>query len=468
MPIPQLSPEPAPDAPTVPTAPAAVLQAMATLLSHASLEHAAVAFALELRERFGCERVSVGMLHAGAIAVVGTSDAQELDERLGLASALAAAMDEAVDQDRAIVFPAGPQERPAITLAHQLLAHRTGANGAACSVVIRDAERAVGALTLERASGGFSSKDIALAGDIAAFAGPVLDLMRRGELPWWRRAEERVRRWLDAQGRRRLAIGAGAAAVLLAILLVPVGWRVSAPARLEGSVQRAIVASTDGFVQQANVRAGDVVRKGQVLVELAQQDLELERRRRESELRQHENAYRAAQARNDRTQMVISQARAAEAQAMLSLAQGQVDRARIAAPFDGVVIKGDLTQTLGAPVQRGEVLMTMAPNESFRLIVEVDESDIAAIQAGQSGRLVLTAQPDRQIAFQVQRVVPVSVAADGRNYFEVEARLEDPGAGLRPGLGGVAKIDAGSRRIGWILTHRFTDWLALWAWSLGW
>lgn len=450
------------------SAPAEVLQAMAALLSHATLDHAAVAFALDLRERLGCERVSVGLVHAGAVAVVGTSDAQELDERLGLAGALAAAMDEAVDQDRAIAVPPVGDGPPSITLAHQLLAHRGGANGCACSVVVRDAQRAVGALTLERSSGAFSVEELTLAADIAAFAGPVLDLMRRQELPWWRRAQERARQWLAAQDRRRLAIYGGVAAVLLAILLLPVSWRVSAPARLEGSVQRAIVASTDGFVQQANVRAGDVVRQGQVLIELAQQDLELERRRRESELRQHENAYRAAQARNDRTQMVISQARAAEAQAMLSLAQGQVDRARIAAPFDGVVIKGDLSQTLGAPVQRGEVLMTMAPNESFRLIVEVDENDIAAVQPGQPGRLVLTAQPDRQIAFQVQRVVPVSVALDGRNYFEVEARLDDPGAGLRPGLGGVAKIEAGSRRIGWILTHRFTDWLALSAWSLGW
>lgn len=458
----QLSPAPASSGSSV------VLQAMAALLSHTALAEAAVAFAIDLRERLQCERVSVGVLRAGAIAVVGTSDAQELDERLGLAASLAAAMDEAVDQGRAIAVPAVDGSPPAIALAHQLLAHRGGASGAACSVIVRDAKRAVGALTLERASGSFTSAEIELASDIAAFAGPVLELMRRQEMPWWRRGQERVQQWLAAQERRRLWIYAGSAVFVLGLLLTPISWRVSAPARLEGSVQRAIVASTDGFVQQANVRAGDVVRKGQVLVELAQQDLELERRRRESELRQHENAYRAAQARNDRTQMVISQARAAEAQAMLSLAQAQVDRARIAAPFDGVVIKGDLTQTLGAPVQRGEVLMTMAPNESFRLIVEVEESDIAAVQPGQPGRLVLTAQPDRQIAFHVQRVVPVSVAADGRNYFEVEAKLDDAGTGLRPGLGGVAKIEAGRRRIGWILTHRFTDWLALSAWSLGW
>jgi multidrug resistance efflux pump len=202
---------------------------------------------------------------------------------------------------------------------------------------------------------------------------------------------------------------------------------VSAPARLEGSVQRAIVAAADGFLQQANVRAGDTVKEGQVLAELASQDLQLERRRRESEMRQHENAYKTAQSRNDRAQMVISQLKAGEAQALLALVDGQIERARIQAPFDGVVIKGDLSQNLGAPVQRGEVLLTIAPSDSFRIIVEVEETDIAAIKPGQRGQLVLAAMPERRLDVTVQRVVPVATAADARNYFEVEASLDRRG-----------------------------------------
>ena len=50
-----------------------------------------------------------------------------------------------------------------------------------------------------------------------------------------------------------------------------------------------------------------------MLAELAEQDLQLEHKRWASELAQHENAYAAAMARADRTQLVISQARADEA-----------------------------------------------------------------------------------------------------------------------------------------------------------
>jgi multidrug resistance efflux pump len=252
----------------------------------------------------------------------------------------------------------------------------------------------------------------------------------------------------------------------LVLLAVPLPWRVSAPARLEGSVQRAVVAATDGFLQQSNVRPGDRVKLGQVLAQLSSQDLELERKRRESELRQHENALRAAEARNDRTQMVISQSRAAEAQALLALAEGQLERSQLAAPFDGVVIKGGLAQNLGAPVQKGEVLLVLAPSDSFRLIVEVDEADIGAVRPGQRGQLALAARPEEPLRFTTRRIVPVATTAEGRNYFEVEATPDQAQANLRPGLSGVAKIEAGERPLAWLLLHRFATWLRMAAWTL--
>jgi multidrug resistance efflux pump len=228
-----------------------------------------------------------------------------------------------------------------------------------------------------------------------------------------------------------------------------------------------VVAAADGFLQQVNVRPGDRVKAGQLLGQLSSQDLELERRRRESEMRQHENAYRAAQARNDRTQMVVSQSRAAEAQALLTLAETQLDRSQLVAPFDGVVIKGDLTQNLGAPVKKGEVLMVLSPSDNFRLILEVDEADIGAVKPGQGGRLALAARPEETLAFTTRRIVPLATAADGRNYFEVEAALAAPQPELRPGLSGIAKVEAGYRPLAWLVFHRAADWLRLALWTLG-
>lgn len=440
----------------------AVLRCQAALLSRGPLAQAATALAAELATLLQCRRVSVGLLQDDRIRVIGSSQAADLDPRHDAAAAIASAMHEALDQQLSVAWPPLPGSEP-ITLAQRQLA----GTGQACSILIVSQGRPLGALTLERgADPAFTAGDIALAEDVASFAGPVLAMKRDAELPW----TQRVRRWtsqrLETEARRRKAWMAGAVVLLLAVAL-PLPWRVSAPARLEGAVQRAVVSAADGFLQQVNVRPGDRVTAGQLLGQLSSQELELERRRRESEMRQHENAYRAAQARNDRTQMVVSQSRAAEAQALLDLAQTQLERSQLVAPFDGIVIKGDLTQNLGAPVKKGEVLMVLSPSDSFRLILEVDETDIAAVKPGQHGQLALAARPEQPLAFTTRRIVPLATAADGRNYFEVEAALDAPQAGLRPGLSGVAKIEAGHRPLAWLLLHRAAAWLRLALWTLG-
>ena len=446
---------------------ALLLGLQATLLSHARLEDAATAFAIELAESLGCERVAIGMADGGTTRLLATSQAHTIDPRSTAAAMLEAAMNEAFDQGATLIHPPPPAALPLITLAHQRL---VTAGGAACSIPLVCAGRIAGAITLERAATPFAVREIALCEDAASFAGPLLLLKRDAVRPWWRRLGRALQTraaLLREPGHAGARLAAAAVvAALVAATLLPLDYRVSAPARLEGSVQRVIAAPADGFLQRANVRAGDSVRAGQVLAELAGEDLQLEQRRRASELRQHENAYKGAMARADRGQMVIHQARAGEAQAMLELIEGQLLRAQIVAPFDGVVIKGDLTQNLGAPVTRGEVLLTLSPADSFRLIVEVDEADIGPIRPGQSGRLVLAASPDQSLELKVLRVIPMAASAAARNYFEVEAALDTRGQALRPGLRGVAKIDAGTHSMLWMLTHRALNWLRLAWWSL--
>jgi len=439
-----------------------VLRCQAAMLARGPLEEAATALAAELATLLHCRRVSVGVLQDERIRVVGSSQAADIDPRHDAATAIAGAMHEALDQQVSVAWPPLPGT-DAITVAHRQLA----GTGQACSIPVVADGQPLGALTLERGPDpAFNAIDLAIAEDVASFAGPVLAMKRDAEQPWIERARHWVAQRVETEVQRRNAWIAGTVVLLLAVA-VPLPWRVSAPARLEGAVQRAVVSAADGFLQQVNVRPGDRVKAGQLLGQLSSQDLELERRRRESEMRQHENAYRAAEARNDRTQMVVSQSRAAEAEALLTLAQTQLERSQLVAPFDGVVIKGDLTQNLGAPVKKGEVLMVLSPSDSFRLIVEVDETDIAAVKPGQHGQLALAARPEQPLDFTTRRIVPLATAADGRNYFEVEAALDAPQPDLRPGLSGIAKIDAGHRPLAWLLLHRAADWLRLAVWTLG-
>jgi biotin carboxyl carrier protein len=447
-----------------------LLRVQATVLWQRGFAQAAAAFATELCDRLQCKRVALGWIEGDANSVVvALSHSADFDPRQAVLEKIAAAMDEALEQAATIVVPPREGASPQVALAHVELAG-TGAR-AACTVLLVDAGKPVAALTLERATARFTPEETAFCEDAAALAAPILSLKRRAERGWIASTREAVyglwRKVSSPEGlRARLCLAAfGFAAAVL--LFVPVPYHVAAPARLEASVQRVVVAPVDGFLEQVNARPGDAVKAGQILAELATQDLLAERLKRRSELAQHENVYRAALARADRTQLVVNQARAAEAQAQLALVENQLQRAQLRAPFDGIVIKGDLPQQLGAPVQRGEVLLTLAPDDRYRLIIEVDERDVALVSAGLQGRLALAAEPQAVFDFSVVRLLPVAVAAEGRNFFEVEGALEAAGKTLRPGMRGVAKIAAGQRSPAWIATHRLYDWLRLAAWSLG-
>jgi multidrug efflux pump subunit AcrA (membrane-fusion protein) len=119
---------------------------------------------------------------------------------------------------------------------------------------------------------------------------------------------------------------------------------------------------------------------------------------------------------------------------------------------------------LGTPVEQGKVLFQIAPLSAYRVILEVDERDIAQVRLGQAGELALSGIPGERLRFAVKSITPVSTAQEGRNYFRVEAQLADASARLRPGMEGVGKIGVGRRKLIWIWTHPLTDWLRLWAW----
>jgi hypothetical protein len=332
---------------------ARVLQFQATLLTQQSFLEAATALATELAKVLRLDHVAIGFRDGKYSRVEAVSNFADFEESAQVFRITSIAMDEAIEQGASVAYP----DRPRINVAQAQLAKRH--NCVVCSIPIVDDGQAIGAVSIERTGETpFSMQEVAEYEQIMCIVGPVLELKRQSERPWqWRlkKSLSRVAENILGPGHVFAKSAAIAGVVLLAAgFLVNADYRVGAPARLEGSVQRALVAPADGYLEHAHVRPGDEVSAGQVLVELAREDLELERRKWQSELAQHENAAPAALARGDRSEFVISQALADEARAKLGLVEEQMARANVRSPFDGVVIMGDLTQSLGAPVRRGD------------------------------------------------------------------------------------------------------------------
>jgi len=448
----------------------ALLDLYAQLLSHADLRGAAAALVRETAVQFGYDRICVGFLDGDRMELLALSDALPAASGSPLVERLTAALTEALDQRASVMLPEPRiQAHPRITLAHRRLLEAE--DGSAASVPIVAAGATVGALCAQRRGAGvIRPRDLEVLEHLACLAGPALNLMRLNERPLHAVVKERVReRWerlkqAEQSGLRYALIGI--ALLLAGLAAVPADVHVGGHARLEGAVQRVLVAPADGFLKRVHARPGDSVEAGQTLIEMAEQDLQLERVRWQSQLAQFENAYSAANARADRAQLVINQSRIAEAEAQLELVEMKLARGRIEAPFDGLVIQGDLSQTLGSPLQQGSELMTIAQRDQFRVIVEVDERDIAALRIGQSGSVALSALPWNSLAVRVKRITPIASALEGRNVFEVEAELLEKFAELRPGLQGNARIHVGRRPLLWSASRRLLQGarMAWWEW----
>lgn len=449
---------------------ATALDLVASALEQERFAAACVTLVSELSNQLDCDLVSLGFVRRRRTVVAAMSDAALYGKRMNLVRDIGVAMDEAVDQGAVILYPHRPDWEYRIDRAHAELSRTHGA-GTILTVPLHSGGRFCGAVSFERGTGRpFSDDEIELCDCVASVLGPILEEKRRNDrLVVWKLLESARTQLVRLFGPHYVGrkIATAAALAVIAFFAVATGeYKVTAPARLEGTIQRTIVAPFDGYLASEHARAGAIVGEGDLLVSLDDRDLMLERLRWSAKRREHLTTYDRAHARGERSEAKIVESQIAEADAQLELIDGQLARSRLSAPFDGVVISGDLSQRVGTAVSRGDPLFELAPLDSYRVILEVDERDIGDVQTAQQGQLIVASVPDEPFPYSVERITPIAEAKEGRNAYRVEARLDALSPRLRPGMTGVGKTYVDDRLLIRIWTARLIDWvrLTIWKW----
>ena len=444
-----------------------LLDTLLATLGERSLRESALALVNRLGREFDCHQVQLGLARRKTVRVLAMSHAAWFDERTERVNLAAQALHEAFDQRQRIDWPAPAGDAGPVVEAHRRYA--AGQPGLAlCSLPLITDSQVVGVLMLERGRP-FEPAELAFLDTLALALAPVIALRREAEQGVLARAGRQAGRALGVVTDSSFPAIKLAVAVfgllLLVLAFVPAPYRVSAQALVEGSVQRSAVVPFEGYLREAPARAGDQVKAGQVLAVLDDKDLLLERVRWESELEQAQRKEREAMAKANRVDQQQAAAQANQARAQLDLVLGKLGRVQVTAPFDAVVVKGDLSQLIGSPLELGKVLFELAPLDSWRVILKVDERDIGQIRQGAQGELVLASLPGSAWPFTVKKITPISVAEEGRNFFRVEAALGEQAPKLSPNMEGVAKVAAGQRSLLWIWAHPLLDWLRLAWWK---
>ena len=444
-----------------------VLEAVAVALRHGKSQQVLFEVVNDLRQLFNCSRVALGLVEQARVKLAALSEAASFEKNTALAKVYVRAMEEAHDHGRIVVADAGVE--PGDLPMHRELAGISGTQHA-LSLPLMIGARCVAVITLERGERPFGAEDLAWLDAFAALAAPIIDQRRLAERRFIPRMYDDIREVLSKLfGPRHLLWKAAASltfVVVAILILVPINYRVAAKTVIEGEVHRVVAAPFDGFISAGLVRAGDVVEQGQVVAQLDDRELLLEQARWASEHDQYDSRLREAMAAHDLTAVQVQGAQLRQAEAQLALVNEKIQRARLVAPTGGIVVSGDLSQQIGAPAEAGKKLFEIAPLNSYRVILQVDEREIRHVQVGQGGHLVITGIADAPLPLKVRKVTPVATAQDGRNFFRVEASLDEAPERLRPGMEGVGKIEVGDRSLWWVTTHSFTDWLvlSLWTW----
>ena len=213
--------------------------------------------------------------------------------------------------------------------------------------------------------------------------------------------------------------------------------------------EAAIAAQVSGLAETVAVRPGDHVDAGQLLVEVGTTDLQLQLDQQRSTMASSIVQLRAAEATLVRTKLLADKGLAAQTtldtaqadvdgltatiatqQSQVALAEANLLRARVMAPFAGTVASRAIEP--GQIVNPGTTMLSIVDLSTVRVEVVAALKDSARIVAGQSVRLSVQGMPGQQFTGVVDRVSPVAEA--GTRSIKIYLSLDNADGLLRGGM----------------------------------
>jgi len=258
------------------------LEITAIALQEKGFKAAATACCTELATRLGCDRVSIGFLKKGQVRIEALSHSAQFGKEMNLIRTIGNAMDESIEQAALLLYPPPAEKHKTILRAHAELARQHNSDVILTIPFLDEEGEGYGALTLERTSSSgepdqFDKTTIDLCDTVAAFIGPILDEKRLNDrlliVKIKSSIQEQIAKLFGAEYLTAKLIAVGVLILVVFFAFAKGDYRVTAKTTLEGEIQRAVTAPFEGYLDNAPVKAGDLVRKGQVMAQINDRDL---------------------------------------------------------------------------------------------------------------------------------------------------------------------------------------------------
>jgi multidrug efflux pump subunit AcrA (membrane-fusion protein) len=274
-------------------------------------------------------------------------------------------------------------------------------------------------------------------------------------------------------------------AVTVALLVAQWDYRVEGKGRLMPVVKHEVFAGEEGQVMQVTVRGGEVVKKGDLLVLLRNEELSGKMKQVESEIEEYQQSRKTLQLQRNRlnqdnteqdSQVQLAKINGEIASAKIKeetsrlrkeLLDQQIKNLKILAPSDGVVATFHVDQLLeNRPVQRGEILLeVMDTTKEWRLELDVPDYRLGHIRKAQDKfhkedldvEFVLATATETKHQGLLESISTRAVPSEQEGsvvemYVSLDDKTKDEiGALLHIGADVRAKINCGKQMLGYVL-----------------
>jgi RND family efflux transporter MFP subunit len=218
---------------------------------------------------------------------------------------------------------------------------------------------------------------------------------------------------------------------------------VSASATLVPLKKAELSFANVGRVKAVDVKVGDQVAAGQVLVELDTILLEAKVKEAEANLAAAQVQIKYLQrVGTDEVHLESAQAEADRAQALLDSANAMLaTQSTLVAPFDGIVAAVDISPA--ETVVPGRVIITVGDLSKLKVETkDLSERDVPRVQIGQTANIFIEAL-NQEFPGKVIEISRISSTVGGDVVFEVTIDLDEQPQGLLWGMSADVKIETG-------------------------
>ena len=202
------------------------------------------------------------------------------------------------------------------------------------------------------------------------------------------------------------------------------------------SARTALKQAEDAYRRQQNLAKGGLTTKE--TLERAENDLNM----RKADLASQEQNLRTLQLRTEQEQATLENART------------DLSKVRIESPIDGIITRRNVEQgetaVVGTMNNAGTVLLQVADMSIIEAEVEVDETDIPAVQLGQAATITVDAINGKTFTAKVTEIGNSPIQTTGSSAtqatnFKVTLQVEGQIPDVRPGFTCTAEITTATR-----------------------